>query len=138
MGYVPPVKGPITYTPSTAIVANSAAQVIVNTSAWIKYKEIILTQYIGPNSKFEFYFEIQQAGIGANLILGKTYRNGVAIGSQFQTDATLNVIKCTETLTATNWVIGDLVQLYCWANAAAGYCKNLQLHGLGSEWEVVT
>jgi hypothetical protein len=77
-----------------------------NNSPYTKKKEILLNENLGAvNVKFDI-----NSGSG-NTAYGKLYKNGVAVG----TEITASSGTTTSTTALTNLVVGDLLQVYCYA-----------------------
>lgn len=125
------------YTPSDDVVVNDATESLTSSTTYIKVKELELIRRIDTQSLFRFKFDMKSSGAGRNAF-GKVYRNGAAVGTEFIVVGAAYTT-CEEDLTETDWVVGDLVQLYCKDQNGAGFCytKNFQICGAGGEWRVV-
>lgn len=135
MGYVASSQGYMKcYVASEdMIVANDAEKSSI-TVAYVKLKEIELVAPIVGTSLFRFKFDMKSS-FAANHHYGRIYRNGVAIGTEQEWNA-VNYNTFSEDILATNWEIGDTIEL--WVNidnAGNGVVvRNLRMYGLGSEF----
>jgi hypothetical protein len=120
------------YTPTEDIIISNDTEKTSISDTYEKLKEITITSGIAASSKFRFKFEGKEQS-GSHPGYARIYRNGVAIGTE--ADLTINYVVYTEDINASNWVVGDKIQL--WAHGEGGwaaYVKNFRLHGKGSEF----
>ena len=124
------------FTPSDdIIIANDPYKSIPPGGIWYMIKEIILLSTIGSTSKFRFYFEGAASGGGDSR--ARIYRNGVPIGSDTGgIPGGGGYTAYTEDINATNFSIGDRIQLYGKADNGGAYLKHFRIMGVGSKWGI--
>ncbi len=101
---------------------------------WVLLKEITITENI---QDAQVKFDIKGSGVGS-AVFGKVYKNGVAVGSQLQSNADGTYITVSENLTLSA-VIGDEIQAYGYPRATlSAYIKNFRIYfdGTGSSVSV--
>ena len=134
MGYANTVISVEFFTPSDDIVAsNDASKNVPNLGYLTLVKEIALFSNIHPLSTFRFHFEGAETGGGTNK--GRIYRNGVPIGTLSASfPGGGGFTSYDEDIVATNWEVGDKVQLYAQADNAGAQVRNFRIEGIGSLW----
>lgn len=103
---------------------------VVNSSSWVKYKEIAVKRNGIVTTKFTLK---NNSGNADNTAYGRIYVNGIAIGTSRATDST-TYVTYTEDITI---IPGDLIQLYLSNQNALGTNTYSNLLGLYSSVDTI-
>ena len=140
MGYSTTVRQTLnTYAASdNVLIDDSAVDSTASKGVYVKLKEIKLNSDIEASSLFRFKFDLR-CPIADGY--ARIYRNGVAVGSiQTVSGTGAAYVTKTEDIITTNWVIGDLIQLYAMYDGFGVdtcYVKDFQICGTPSEWVIM-
>ena len=87
----------------------------------------ILLNLHSNDSEFRIKFDMKTSNVG-NLVYGRIYRNGVAVGTERSTSSTSYT---TYSQDITGWSEGDFIQLYTYAGALGirPYVMNFRVYG---------
>jgi len=142
MGYnISPLVLIKTYTPTDDVIVNNEAITFgtVNQATYELLKEITIESDIGFTSLFRFKFTLGHSAAPNADVVGAVFRNGVRIGAEHtNNDIIPPGSTYTEDIVATNWIVGDKIQLWAKSTGLAGRqagVSDFKICGVGSEFK---